>query len=299
MLNEQIKRFWTVTRAALEQVPMNPVAEELTPIDAMLLDTHVRTRTIHELTLTSFENVRIRGWYVVPAGEPPAGGWPAIMELPPYKEQMPLPLHLATHGFVTLSLFPRGQLISRKEWTVDLETKVVHNVTDPEKYYYRGAYMDCVRGVDFLASRAEINRNRIGTWGFSAGGGLSLVTAALDSRVAAAVAGVPWPCDFRRGAGSSAFPFVQVRDYLEQNPAQRKQVLETLEYFDVVNLVDAIACPVLVGGAIADPMHPIESTLAAYARIPSKKSSLIYPDLTHEYRSDFTFNGLSWMKRNL
>jgi len=299
MPNEKIKQFWTTTRARLDQVPMNPTTEELTPSDPMLLDTHVKTRTVYEVVLTSFESIRIRGWYVVPAGEPPAGGWPAIMELPPYKEQMPLPLHLAMHGIATLSLFPRGQSISRKEWTVDLENKVIHNVTDPEQYYYRGAYMDCVRGMDFLAGRPEINRNRIGTWGFSAGGGLSLATAALDHRVAASVAGVPWPCDFQRGAGATTFPFVQVHNYLNQNPAHRKQALETLEYFDVANLVDTITCPVLVGGAIADPMHPIESTLLAYARIPSKKSSLIYPDLTHEYRSDFTFNALSWMKRHL
>ena len=296
---EKIRRFWAATRAKLDQAPMNPVLEELSPADPMLMDTHVRTRIVHEVILISFENIRIRAWYVVPAGEPPAGGWPAIMELPPFKEQMPLPLHLAMHGFATLSLFPRGQSISRKEWEVELEKKLTHHITDPEKYYYRGAYMDCIRGLDFLAGRPEINKNRIGTWGFSAGGGLSLVTAALDRRVSAAVAGVPWPCDFQRGAGSSAFPFVLVNNYLQQNPTHRKQALETLEYFDVVNLVDAIACPVLIGGAIADEMHPIASTLAAYARIPSKKSSLIYPDLTHEYRSDFTFNGLCWMKRHL
>ena len=299
MLHGRIDRFWKATRAKLDQVPMNATVEELPLPDPRLLDTHVRTRTVHEVTLTSFENIRIRGWYVVPAGEPPAGGWPAIMELPPYKEQMPLPLHLAMYGLATLSLFPRGQSISRKEWQVDLESKIVHNVTDPEKYYYRGAYMDCIRGLDFLGSRPEVNARRIGTWGFSAGGGLSLATAALDRRVAAAVAAVPWPCDFTRNSGASAFPFVQVRNYLERNPAQREQALETLQYFDVVNLAHAISCPVLIGGAIADEMHPIESTLAAYARIPSKKSSLVYPDLIHEYRSDFTFNALSWMKRHL
>ena len=299
MPSEKIKSFWAETRAQLDRVPVNAELQELTFSDPMLMDTHVKTRTVHEVVMTSLDHVRIRAWYLVPAGDPPAGGWPAIMELPPYKEQMHLPLHLALHGFATLSLFPRGQSISRKESEVNLENKIVHNVGDPQKYYYRGAYMDCVRGVDFLASRAEINKKRIGTWGFSAGGGLSLATAALDGRVAAAVAGVPWPCDFQRGSTAGAFPFVQVRNYLEQNPAQREQALATLEYFDVLNLVDAITCPVLVGGAIADEMHPIVSTLAAYARIPSKKSSLVYPDLTHEYRSDFTFNGLSWMKRHL
>ena len=49
--------------------------------------------------------------------------------------------------------------------------------------------MDCLRGIDFLTSRAEVDPSRIGVLGFSQGGGLTLATAALDSRVKAAVAG--------------------------------------------------------------------------------------------------------------
>jgi cephalosporin-C deacetylase len=299
MRNEDIERFWSQTRSQLDEVAMNAKVEEISLSDPMLIDTHVRTRTVHEVVLASLGGVRIRAWYSVPAGEPPSGGWPAIMELPPYKEQMPLPLHLGMHGFATLSLFPRGQGLSRKESQVEVDTKVVQNVTDREKYYYRGAYMDCVRGMDFLSGRSEIDAGRIGTWGFSAGGGLSLATAALDARVKAAVASVPWPCDFQRNAQASTPPFVRVREYLERNPAQRDQVMKTLEYFDIVNLVDSIQCPVLIGGAIVDDLHPIQSTLLAYERIKSRKASHIYPDLTHEYRSDFTFNALSWMKRHL
>jgi len=299
MPNEMIRNFWIDTRAELDKLPMNATVKELTPSDPLLVDANVKTRTIYDVSLTSFGGVGIRGWYMVPAGEPPAGGWPAIMELPPYREIVPIPLHLALYGFATLSLFPRSQSISRSEWEIDLETKVAYNIIDRNKYYYRGAYMDCIRGLDFLTNRPEINKDRIGTWGFSAGGGLSLITAALDARVRAAVAGIPWPCDFKRGSEASTFPFVHVRNYINQNAAHKKAVQETLEYFDVINLVDSISCPVLVGGAIADEMHPIESTLAAFGRIPSKKSILVYPDLTHEYKSDFTFNGLLWMKRHL
>jgi cephalosporin-C deacetylase len=299
MRNEDIQRFWSQTRSLLDKVAINEKTEEIPLSDPMIVDTHVRTRTVHEVVLTSFGDVRIRAWYSVPAGEPPRGGWPAIMELPPYKEQMPLPLHLGMHGFATLSLFPRGQGLSRKESQVEVDTKVVNGIEDREKYYYRGAYMDCVRGIDFLSSRSELDGNRIGTWGFSAGGGLSLATASLDSRVKAAAASVPWPCDFRSNAQASNPPFVRVREYIERNPDKREQALKTLDYFDIVNLVDSIQCPVLIGGAIADDLHPIGSTLLAYERIKSRKGTLIYPDLTHEYRSDFTFNALSWMKRHL
>jgi len=294
-----VKTFWESARAELDRVPIDARLEELSPSEPLIVDAYVKTRTISEISLSSLGGIRIRGWYLVPAGVPPQGGWPVIMELPPYREIVSLPLHLALHGFATLSLFPRSQSISRKEWQIDLETKVTYNITDRDKYYYRGAYMDCIRGLDFLCSRPEVNQNRIGTWGFSAGGGLSLVTAGLDRRVKAAVAGIPWPCDFRRGSEAKTFPFVHVKNYLERHPENRQAVMTTLDYFDVVNLVDAIACPVLIGGAIQDEMHPIDSTFAAFKKIPSKKSIIVYPDLNHEYKSDFTLSGLNWMTRHL
>ena len=40
-----------------------------------------------------------------------------------------------------------------------------------------------VMEVDFLCSRPAIDTSRIGVWGFSQGGGLSLATATLDRRI--------------------------------------------------------------------------------------------------------------------
>ena len=50
--------------------------------------------------------------------------------------------------------------------------------------------MDCLRGLDFLCYRQEIDSERLGMWSRSQGGGLTLATAALDLRLKVAVAGV-------------------------------------------------------------------------------------------------------------
>ena len=49
-------------------------------------------------------------------------------------------------------------------------TKLTYQIEDREKYYYRGAYMDCLRGVDFLCSRPEVDEARLGMWSRSQGG---------------------------------------------------------------------------------------------------------------------------------
>jgi cephalosporin-C deacetylase len=299
MPGEEIRKFWEETRAALAKVDMDAKVETVEESDVFTMEGRIKTRTISRVILSSLEGRRIRAWYTVPTSEPPSRGWPAIMEVPGYGGVMPLPMHLVQYGYATLSLYPRSQGESLKEWEIEQGTRLIYHVTNRERYYYRGAYMDCVRGIDFLHSRAEIDTSRIGVWGFSQGGGLSLATAALDHRVSAAVAGVPWLCNFPVAAEVTTAPYVELHDYLKAHPEQRHQALTTLAYFDQLNLADAIACPTLIGSAILDEVHPLRTVMPVFEKIRALKSIVVYPDLDHEYRTDLTTHGKAWMDRYL
>jgi len=56
--------------------------------------------------------------------------------------------------------------------------------------------MDCIRAVDFLTSRPEIDKSRIGVEGGSQGGGLSSAAAALDQRITFCAPDIPWLGDW-------------------------------------------------------------------------------------------------------
>jgi len=247
MPTEKVSEFWRKTRAELDEVEINASLELVEDADEFTMEGRVKTRGIHRVAMSSFGGRRIRAWYTVPSAQPPARGWPAILDVPGYGGTIPLAAHLSQFGYATLSLFPRSQGESLKEWEIEHGTRVVYNITDPQQYYYRGAYMDCVRGVDFLDSRAEVDSERIGVWGFSQGGGLSLATASLDRRITAAVAGVPWMCNFPVAAEITASPYVELHDWLAEHPGERETALATLTYFDQLSLADDITCPVLVG----------------------------------------------------
>ena len=296
---EEISRFWESTRAALAEVEMDARVEPVERSDVFTSEGAIKTRAIHRVVMSSLGGTRIRAWYIVPTGVPPKRGWPGIMVVPGYGGTMPLPLHLVQYGYATLSRYPRGQGESLNEWEIEYGTRLVYNVTDKERYYYRGGYMDCVRGLDFLDSRPEIDASRIGVWGFSQGGGLTLATAALDRRVAAAVAGVPWLCNFPVAAGITTSPYGELHAYLAEHPQERDKALDTLSYFDQVNLAGAIACPTLMCSAIVDEVHPLRTVLPAFEQIPSMKSIIVYPDLDHDYRADFSHHGKAWMDRYL
>ena len=263
-----------------------------------------RAITNAQVILTSFEGIRIRGWYTLPMGiynysEPPESGLPAVLVVPGYAGRMPLPLELVHSGYATLSLFPRGCGDSLDEWQVESNTRATYHLTDRQRYYFRGAYMDCVRGLDFLASRPEVDASRLGVMGYSQGGGLTLATAALDQRVAAAVAELPWFCNLPVAVNVTSQPYHELHDYLAEHPEEREAALETLAFFDPLNLADAITCPIILSTALTDHVHPYNTVMPVFERIRSLKSIMVYPDLDHGARSDFNVHTMAWLHRYL
>ncbi len=252
------------------------------------------------VTLTSFEGVRIRGWYMTPAGEPPVHGWPALLTVPGYSETMnSLGQTLVRFGYAVLALFPRGQGESRAEWQLDRATKLTYHLTDRDRYYYRGAYLDCIRGIDFLYSRSEVDRERVGMFGISQGGGLTLATAALDSRVRAAVAWIPFLCNFPAAVDVTSAPYNELNTYVTEHPERREQVLETLRWYDPLNLVDAIAAPTLVSIGGADVVCPEATVLSVFARIRSRKTLIYLPGLEHGPSVEYAVETQQWLERHL
>ena len=297
-VRKDIQKFWDQTRFELDKVSMAPFLEEV-PLDGLLFEFRVKSVINYRVALTSFEGRRIRAWFTLPAGQPPTGGWPAVMVLPGYPGVLALPLHLVHSGYATLSLYPRGQGESVREWEVEHDTRLTYHITDKDKYYYRGAYMDCVRGLDFLSQREEVDAHRIGVWGGSQGGGLTLATASLDKRPRVAVSIVPWLCNFPVAAGITTVPYKELHDYLEEHPDQREQVMATLEFFDTLNLANDITCPTIVSTAIKDEVHPYRTVMPVFERIPALKSAVVYPDLEHGAGSDFAGHALEWLGRYL
>jgi len=46
-------------------------------------------------------------------------------------------------------------------------------------------------------------------------------------------------------------------------------------------------------------VHPLRTVMPVFETIRALKSIIVYPDLEHEYRTDFTDHGKAWMDRYL
>ncbi|MGE3149009.1 MAG: acetylxylan esterase [Pseudorhodoplanes sp.] len=295
MDHNELNRFWDATLKELQAVPIDAEVQAADPPGMM----HEGVKTIqnHSVRMTSFEGVKIRGWYTTPIGAPPVHGFPAIVTLPGYFGIQPLPVHYVRHGYATLALYPRSQGESLQEWKIDHATRLTYHPKDRNKYYYRAAYMDCVRAVDFLCSRPEIDKNRVCVWGMSQGGGLALALGALDSRVKAIAAELAWPLNFPLSCKIESKPYGELFELLKANPGDRDEIMATLAYFDPLHLVKRIKRPVLMDAAFIDTVHPLYTIKDVFDAIECHKALHVYPDLEHGMRADFARHSLDWFDR--
>jgi len=270
--------FWDETRAESRRTPLNGA---IRPVDYPLL----RARP-YEVHYDGWRGARICAWYVLPEGD---GPFPALVQYHGYsgaRHDLHECLSWVAQGYAVMTVDTRGQSGGStdpghysgghvKGW-------MTLGIMDPQEYYYRGAFMDCVRALDWITTRPEIDAARIGVAGVSQGGALTLAVAALDDRPALAMPEVPYLCHYRRALDMALRdPYLEIAEYLRRYPERYGQVWRTLSYFDNMNLAAWIACPTLASVGLQDDICPPSTIFAAYNKITARKEIGVYPFHNH------------------
>ena len=260
--------FWDDVERQASAIPLEP---EVIP-DPLRTSDDVET---FQVFYTSLEHIRIAAWYCRPVRR--AARTPAIMLLPGYQMDPPIPKEWARKGYIALSVAPRGKLRSNRQFNPGYPNLLTHNIVDRHTYAYRGFYVDTLRGIDFLLSRPEVDPARIGVTGNSQGGGLTITTAAMRREVRAAAAGAPYLCGFMDAVAlTHTYPYQEIDDYVRLHPERRADVETTVAYFDGINFADKIACPIIVNIGLQDNVCPPETGYTLFERIGAKDKQL-YP----------------------
>jgi cephalosporin-C deacetylase len=243
-----------------------------------------------EVTLKSFGNVTVRGWLEVPRS---GGPFPVVIRVPGYGGKMK-PVSKGDDMMV-FSFNPRAHGNSQDEAPGKPVDYWIRGLDDKDTYFYRGAYLDCIRAVDFIATRADADQDRIAIWGGSQGGGLAMATAALDSRIDLCVSDIPFLCDWPNYFKLTHWP--EMNQWIESRPDRTwGSTLRTLSYFDAMNLAPRIQCPVFMGVGLQDRICPPTTNFAAFNRIRGRRSFHIYPDLGHGLGKEHYARVWDWMR---
>jgi cephalosporin-C deacetylase len=178
---------------------------------------------------------------------------------------------------------------------------------DKDGYYYRGAFLDCVQAVRFMATRPTSNMNLLFGEGASQGGALSYAAAALSDYPFTAIAPcvaflgdfpdyfkiVSWP------AGTAATAW---KKYTTTHPdLTEADMYKFLSYFDTKNLATLIThTAVIACSGLQDGTCPPHTNTAPFNNLPvSDKVMYYYPELTHQIPGNWPARYMAFFKERM
>ena len=157
----------------------------------------------------------------------------------------------------------------------------------PDNLLFRDIFLDTAQLASIVMDMPEVDADRVGVLGGSQGGALTLACAALEPRVKRAMPSEPFLCDYRRvwemdlaqGAYEELRTFFRQFDPLHE---REDEIFTRLGYIDVQHLAPGIRAEVVMAVGLMDTTCPPSTQFAAYNKITSPKSLVIYPDYAHE-----------------
>ena len=174
-----------------------------------------------------------------------------------------------------------------------------YNFGVKDGYYYRGAFLDCVQAVRFMATRESSDMTQLFAEGSSQGGALSYAVAALSDYPFTAIA----PCVAFLGDFPDYFNIVSwPAETAKANKGSMtdEEMYAFLSYFDTKNLATRISASVIACSGLQDGTCPPHTNLAPYNNLSTEdKVIYYYPEMGHEIPSDWNTKIMKFFKERM
>lgn len=265
---DDFEPFWKQTFAELAEVPMEA---EMTPVPAWSND----VRTCYEVRFRSF-------------GGAVAGG---ILSLPNAPGRYPVCVQYMGYGAEPFYFDPSADpdridfLVSVRDqgiFKAGQERWIDRGLASKETFYYRGAFCDAKRALDFVFSLEQTDPERVVAMGESQGGALTLAAAAGDDRLQAISIAVPFLGDYPDYGRIVEWPVHEVWAAADEEGLDRTALMDMLTYFDMKNFAHLVTCPVIMAFGLQDPTCPPHTNFSIYNNLGSaEKHFLCVPTCGH------------------
>ncbi|MFC3196645.1 acetylxylan esterase [Parapedobacter deserti] len=271
--------FWNNAKAEAAKIPMDA---KLT----LLPERCTEKADVYQVNIQNHETgSRIYGILAKPKA---SGKYPAVLQVPgagirPYGGVV----DLAERGIITLQIGIHGIPVIYETALYDdlraaaLKNYQFFNLDDRDKYYYKRVYLGCVRAVDYIFSLPEFDGSNLAVWGGSQGGALSIVTAALDSRVKCLVSLYPALCDLTGYLHGRAGGWPHMFNEANAPFMAKDEKIKVSAYYDVVNFARSVNVPGFYTWGYNDETCPPTSYYAAYNQIAAPKELYLIQETGH------------------
>ncbi|MBN1764700.1 MAG: acetylxylan esterase [Sedimentisphaerales bacterium] len=172
----------------------------------------------------------------------------------------------------------------------------------PEKMLFRQIFLDTAQLANIVMDMSDVDADRVGAIGGSQGGALTIACAALEPRIKRAVPIYPFLSDYIRvwEMDHAKDAYRELQEYFRHSDPTHKlesAIFEKLGYIDIQFLAPRIMAEVLWGIGLMDTICPPSTQFAAYNKITSPKTMVIYPDFGHEPLPGFYDQAFQFMAR--
>ena len=292
--------FWKAAQDQLASISINEDLFEITKTSKYTLYM-VEMQSVPDGL--SGEPVIVRGYYLEPLD---GKKHPVLMHFQGYDtlgERPGISLPSGSGEYAEFFLSHRGQYLNRSseaerakvfgknDGKGDFENKYndwfAYNFGNKDAYYYRGAFMDCVRAVQFMATRTTSDMNNLFAEGSSQGGALCYAAAALSVYPFSAIApNVAFLGDFPDYFKIVSWPANVAKE--NKGSMTDDQMYAFLSYFDTKNLATRISCAVWATSGLQDGTCPSHTNVAPFNNLKSTdKTMTFYPEMQHSYPSSW------------
>ncbi|WP_112241886.1 acetylxylan esterase [Kribbella monticola] len=281
---DDFDQFWDKALAELDGTDPETVFEPAT-------DFPLPFARAEHLYFTGTGGYRVHAKVIRP--ENPTG--PAVLMFHGYGGEQPKWIDLipyAASGFTIAALDVREQVAfrtpSQQPNSFSLRNHLVEGLDGgPDSLLYKHVFLDTRRLADIIRGLPEVDAARVATTGWSQGGGLSLVAAALTPEIKYTASVFPFLTDYRRAwdLNLGTDPYGEITTWFRKRDPRHlreDEVFTTLGYIDVQHLAPRIQAEVTLYVGLEDETCPPSTQYAAYNKLTSPKELRLYPDFGHD-----------------
>ena len=295
--------FWAEGKAQLARVPIAMTREPLPAYGAPgITVSQVSFQTVG-LDPAGLATSRMYGILCEPSAP---GKYPALLSVPgagvrPYRGL----IAPCQHGIITLQIGIHGlpvtldPLVYSGLGAGSLFRYFMNNVEDRDRFFFRRVYLSTVRANDVLASLEHFDGRHLGVVGYSQGGALAIVTAALDPRVTVLSSTYPALADLTGYLHNRAGGWPHFFHPTRPGPKPTPEALRTLPYYDVVNFARRLKVPGIYTWGYNDETVPPTSIFAAYNVITAPKAWMLALTTGHNATPEQAGRLEAWMEEAL
>ncbi len=318
--------YWTAAKTQLAAVPINATLTEITAKSSAKRKVYlVEMQSIADGL--SGDPVTIRGYYAEPTD---GKKHPVLIHFQGYDSEYRPGGDSATPWCINANwdseeganwaefiLSNRGQSVNnrpdsdrddgiQKDFENTYGDWFAYEFGNKDKYYYRGAYMDCLRAIDFLASRETSDMDNLFAEGQSQGGAFAVAAAALsDYKFNAIAPAITFMGDFPDYFNIVSWPgyvATTCQAAINKNGGTMTDadMYAFLSYYDTKNLATNITSPYITSIGLQDNVCPPHTNIAPYnnAQTAAEDKSIVYnPELEHQTNNAWNNTFMTFFKK--